>query len=393
MRAVWVWRAVYFGVRGALVNVRIHSAAAKVESPNEQILVLAREVGAHASRGQRAALVLEPLVPTLPERAADCASGGVDDDERCSRLAARTIATRRQQPHPREHWMLVAKARGGLLVEQKAASPGGIWREGLSEERGPCWTPAARWDHPCCGTPTCARRRKLHVRAGAQAGAQAGAPADGACAPERCVASKPLGWVGRGPRTAEALMPLAAPMASASRSTPAPGPRNHGRHGWRPAPAGAAPHGLHRCLQRPWLSRRWQPGLLGVRATGSADGPHPRRWQASRRRAPWALRMALRPATEGANRWEHRRRCGWPHRPGRASSLGQQAIAGANGAESHPEKAPGLLYHPDWKPQRFPPQARMGGAARVNGKTLGGAQQRASAKGQAGRTEAGLDSP
>ena len=152
--------------------------------------------------------------------------------------------------------------------------------------------------------------------------------------------------------------PLAAPMASASRSTPAPGPRNHGRHGWRPAPAGAAPHGLHRCLQRPWLSRRWQPGLLWARATGSADGPHPRRWQASRRRAPWALRMALRPATEGGNRWEHRRRCGWPHRPGRASSLGQQGIAGADGAESHPEKAPGLLYHPDWKPQRFPPQAR-----------------------------------
>ena len=111
-----------------------------------------------------------------------------------------------------------------------------------------------------------------------------------------------------------------APMASASRSTPAPGPRNHGRHGWRLAPAGAAPHGLHRCLQRPWLSRRWQPGLLWARATGSADGPHSRRWQASRRRAPWALRMALRPAMEGGNRWEHRRRCGWPRRPGRASS-------------------------------------------------------------------------
>ena len=151
--------------------------------------------------------------------------------------------------------------------------------------------------------------------------------------------------------------PRAAPMASASRSTPAPGPRNHGRHGWRLAPAGAAPHGLHRCLQRPWLSRRWQPGLLGVRATGSADGPHPRRWQASRRRAPWALRMALWPATEGANRWEHRRRCGWPHRPGKASSLGQQAIASADGTESHPENALGRLYHPDWKPQRFPPQA------------------------------------
>ena len=141
--------------------------------------------------------------------------------------------------------------------------------------------------------------------------------------------------------------PLAAPMASASRSTPAPGPRNHGRHGWRPAPAGAAPHGLHRCLQRPWLSRRWQPDLLGARATGSADGPHPRRWQASRRRAPWALRMALRPATEGANRWEHRRRCGWPHRPGKASSMGQQAIASADGTESHPH----------CKDQRFPPQA------------------------------------
>ena len=351
MRAVWVWRAVYFGVRGALINVRIHSAAAKVESPNEQILVLAREVGAHASRGQRAALVLEPLVPTLPERAADCASGGVDDDERCSRLAARAIAPRRQQPHPREHWMLVAKARGGLLVEQKAASPGGVWREGLREERGPCWTPAARWDHTC-GTPTCARRRNLHVRAGAQARAQAGAPADRACAPEqRCAASKPLGWVGWGPRTAEALMPLAAPMASASRSTPAPGPRNHGRHGWRLAPAGAAPHGLHRCLQRPWLSRRWQPGLLEVRATGSADGPHPRRWQASRRRAPWALRMALRPATEGGNRWEHRRRCGWPHRPGKASSMGQQAIASADDTESHP----------DCKHQRFPPQAMQPG--------------------------------
>ena len=189
--------------------------------------------------------------------------------------------------------------------------------------------------------------------------------------------------------------PRAAPMASASRSTPAPGPRNHGRHGWRLAPAGAAPHGLHRCLQRPWLSRRWQPDLLCPRATGSADGPHPRRWQASRRRAPWALRMALRPATEGGNRWEHRRRCGWPHRPGKASSMGQQAIASADGTESHPENALGRLYHPDWKPQRFPPQARYYGGSgpcqRQNARR--GTAQRASAKGQAGRTEAGLDSP
>jgi len=37
--------------------------------------------------------------------------------------------------------------------------------------------------------------------------------------------------------------------------------------------------------------------------------------------------------------------------------MGQQAIASADGTESHPENALGRLYHPDWKPQRFPPQA------------------------------------
>ena len=167
---VWVWRA-YFGVGGAL------TCSLRRSETREQILVLACEVVAHASRGQRAALVLEPLVPTFPERAADCARG-LDDDEHC---------------HP-----------------PPAAAPP--------------------------RTPD-------------------------ACVPEqRCAASKPVGWVGRGPRTTAALMPLAAPMASASRGTPAPGPRNRGRRGWRPAPAGPASPGLYHRLQRPWLSRRWQPG-------------------------------------------------------------------------------------------------------------------------------------
>jgi len=117
---------VYFGVRGALVNVRINSTAAKVESTDEQILARAREVVAHASRRQRAPLVLEPLVSTLPERAADCASGGVDDDQRCRRLAARTIATGREQPHPSESRMLLSNSCGVFLVDQKAAPSHGL---------------------------------------------------------------------------------------------------------------------------------------------------------------------------------------------------------------------------------------------------------------------------
>ena len=98
MRAIRVWRAVYYS-GGTLTDVSIDHTTTKIKRPDEQALACARLEVDHAVLCQRAPLILEPLAPTLPKRAADCASGRLDNDQPCSLLAARALAARRQQSH------------------------------------------------------------------------------------------------------------------------------------------------------------------------------------------------------------------------------------------------------------------------------------------------------
>ena len=98
MRAIRVWRAMHCS-GGTLADVSIDPTTTKIKRPDEQALACARLEVDHAVLCQRAPLILEPLAPTLPKRAADCASGRLDNDQPCSLLAARALAARRQQSH------------------------------------------------------------------------------------------------------------------------------------------------------------------------------------------------------------------------------------------------------------------------------------------------------